>query len=164
MVRGIVIGALVTYMVAVFQSTLSVRMEIRGVSPDLVFVWAVCVGLVSGPSAGALAGCGGGLVEGALAQKLIAAFAISKLMSGFAAGLLAAKMFKEHWLVLVVGGGLLTLVNETIFLLVSRGWGWRQVGHLIEMRVVYHAVLTPLGFALVSRVRRALTGRLGEAG
>ncbi len=162
--RCIAAGVLVTYLVAVFQCTLGGSIEIRAVSPDLVLVWTLCVGLVSGPQAGALAGFGGGLVEGALAQKLTAAFAISKLTSGFVAGLLATRVFKEHWLVLVVGGIVLTLANEVIFLAVSWGWGARHAGQVLGMRMLYHAVLTPAGFALVSRARRSLRGPLGEVG
>ena len=164
MVRCVVAGLLATYLVAVFQGTVGGKIQICGVSPDLPLVWTVCVGLLSGRHVGALAGFGAGMVEGALAGKLTAAFAISKLMAGFAAGMLATKMVKERWLVLVVSGAVLSLVNDTLFLAMSRTEPWLQAGHLVGMRMLYHGVLTPLGFVLVSRARRALVGRPGGWG
>jgi len=164
MVRWAVAGVLATYMLAVFQSTVGGGIQIHGVPPDFLFVWTVCIGLLSGRHVGALTGFGAGVVEGALAGKLTTAFAISKLMTGFAAGMLTTKMLKEHWLVLVLIGGLLSLVNDTLFLALSRTVPWRQAGHLIGMRMLCHGVLTPLAFVLVSRARRALGGQRGAPG
>ena len=164
MARCIIAGVFVTYVLAVFQTALGERLSVWGVSPDLLFVWSVCVGLLGGPRAGTVTGFGAGLIEGGLQQAWIGPLAISKSLSGFGAGLLATKMFKENWLVPIVCAALLTLVNEAMFLVLSQGAGWQYVGRLVGVRVVYHALLAPIGFALVSAARRSLVGQRVEVG
>lgn len=163
MARCIIAGALVTYALAVFQDTLDESIRIWGVSPDLLFVWTVCMGLLGGRHVGAVVGFGSGLMQGGLQQTGIGAFAISKTISGFAAGLLAAKMFRENWLVPIVSAAFLTVVNEASFMLLSRAGEWSQAGRLIGLRVLYHAALGPLVFGLTIRARRTLLGRREEA-
>jgi rod shape-determining protein MreD len=158
MARCIIAAALVTYALAVFQNALGGLIAIQGVSPDLLFLWTVCMGLLSGHHVGALVGFGCGLLEGGLQQASIGAFAISKTLSGFGAGVMAGKMFRENWLVPIVSAGVLTVVNEGIFLLLSRGADWSQAGRLIGLRALYHAALAPFAFAIVARARRALRG------
>ena len=68
MTRCIISGLVVTYLLAVAQTALGGRMAVRGVPPDLLFVWTVVIGLLSGRTAGALVGFGGGLLEGSLTQ------------------------------------------------------------------------------------------------
>ena len=162
MARGIIAAALVTYALAVFQNTLGGFITIWGVSPDLLLVWTICVGLVSGRQAGAVAGFGAGLLEGGLQHAGIGAFAISKMLSGFGAGVLAARMFRENWLVPILSAGILTLVNEGVFLALYRSAEWTQAGRVIGLRVAYHAVLAPLAFAVTNRARRALMGQPEE--
>jgi len=156
MVRYVAAAAAVTYLLAVLQSTVAGRLAIAGVSPDLLFVWTVAVGLMSGPAPGALAGWGAGLLEGGLQQVWLAPYAISKTISGFVAGQLGARMLKENWVVPAVCAGALTLLNEAIFLLLARpvvgAEAWRRIG----IRVVYHAALAPLALALAYRGRRLL--------
>ncbi|HUU54311.1 MAG TPA: LytS/YhcK type 5TM receptor domain-containing protein [Armatimonadota bacterium] len=164
MARCIIAGVMVTYLLAVFQATLGARLAVAGVAPDLLFVWTICLGLLTGPRVGALVGFGAGVLEGSLRQALIAALGISKGFSGFAAGLLATKMFRENWLVPALSAGLLTLLNEIVFLLASRHDAWTHVGRLIGGRALYHAVLTPIAFALIIRARQALLGQQAEAG
>ena len=158
MARCIIAAALVTYALAVFQNALGGLIVVCGVSPDLLFLWTICMGLLSGHNAGAVVGFGCGLMEGGLQQAAIGAFAISKTMSGFGAGVLAGRMFRENWLVPIVSAGVLTVVNEGVFLLLSRGDDWSQAGRLIGLRALYHAALAPFAFALVARARRALRG------
>jgi rod shape-determining protein MreD len=164
MARCIIAGVLVTYLLAVFQATLGARLALWGVAPDLLFVWTVCVGLLGGSRAGTAAGFGAGLLEGALQQSGIASLAISKGLSGLAAGLLAARMFRENWLVPVVCAAGLTVLDEAVFLGLSRHAAWDQAGRTIGLRMAYHAVLSPFVFALLVRARRAMVGHRGEAG
>lgn len=162
MVRCIIAAALTTYGLAVFQNTLGGAIAIWGVSPDLLFLWAVCMGLVSGRHVGAVVGFASGVMEGGLQHVAIGAFAISRTVSGFGAGLLATKMFRENWLVPIVSAGVLTVVSEVTFVLFSRAGEWPQAGRLIGLRVLYHAVLAPFAYALTNRARRALVGREEE--
>jgi rod shape-determining protein MreD len=163
MARVVVAGVIVTYVLAVLQATLGGRMAIHGVAPDLLFLWTICVGLLSGGPAGALVGFGAGLMEGSLQHQWVGAYGISKTLSGLGAGLLATKMFKENWVVPLVCAVLLTVVNEVVFLVFSGAGGWEQASRIIGVRVVYHGALAPVAFALVRRGRRALLGRPEEA-
>ncbi|UCC68228.1 MAG: rod shape-determining protein MreD [Armatimonadota bacterium] len=159
MARCIIAGAVVTYALAVFQNTLGGFMTIWGVTPDLLLVWTICMGLLGGRHVGALVGFASGLMQGGLQQAAIGAYAISKTVSGFGAGVLAGKMFRENWLVPIVSAGVLTAVNEAAFLVLYRAADWSQAGRVVGLRVAYHAVLTPVVFAVAGRARRALLGR-----
>lgn len=156
MARCVLAGIIVTYALAVFQTTLGGRIALGGVAPDLLFVWTVTVGLLGGRTLGALTGFGSGLLEGCLTQAWMGSFAFSKMVSGFAAGLLATKMSRDNWAVPSVCAMLLTVVNETAFLLTSQAGGWHQAGRIIGLRAIYHGALAPLAFALTIRARRAL--------
>ena len=164
MARCILAGVVATYVLAVFQSTLGGRLAVGGVSPDLLFVWSVCIGLLSGAEAGAAVGFGSGFLEGGLQQAWTGALAISKGASGFASGLVATKVFRDNWLVPPVSAAVLTLLNEAIFLALARGVEWRQAGEIVGVRMVYHALLAPIFFAVASRARRSLLGQQAEVG
>lgn len=162
MARCIAAVAVVTYLLAVFQATLGARLAVAGVSPDLVFVWTVCVGLVGGRRAGAYTGFGAGLLEGALRQALIGPLAISRGVTGFVAGLLAGKLFRDNWLVSVLAAVVLTILNETIQGLLAGPSSWSQAFRLLGGRIIYHAILTPVVLLLVSRGRQAIVGPHAE--
>jgi rod shape-determining protein MreD len=162
MARCVIAGAVVTYLLAVFQATVGARLAIAGVAPDLLFVWAVCLGLLSGPRAGALAGFGAGLLEGALQQALLGALALGKAVSGCGAGLLATRMFRENCLVPAFAALLLTPLNDLIVLLSSANHGDHMLRAIVA-RSVYHALLAPLALPIIARARQALVGRQAEA-
>jgi len=164
MTRCVLAGVVTTYVLAVFQSTLGGRLAVAGVAPDLLFVWTVCIGLLSGAEAGAAVGFGSGFLEGGLQQAWIGALAVSKGASGFTAGLLSTKMFRDNWLVPPISAALLTLLNEAIFLALARGVEWQQAGQIVGVRVAYHALLAPIFFTLVARARRSFLGRHVEVG
>ncbi len=163
MARCIIVGVLVTYLVGVLQATLSTRFAVVGVSPDLPLVWGLCVGLLGGPRAGALAGFGAGLIEGALRQAEIGALSLSRGLGGLGAGLLATKMFRENWLMPVVCAVLMTLVSEAVLAVASRAGGWHLAGRIAGVRVVYHSLLTPVAVALADRACKSILGRRAEA-
>jgi rod shape-determining protein MreD len=163
MARCIILGAMLTYLVAVLQATLSGRLAVFGVSPDLPFVWSVSVGLLAGPQAGLLAGFGSGVVEGALRQAGIGALAIGRGASGLVAGVLATKMFRDNPLVPAACAAVLTLLNELVFVTLSHAQGWHQAGRVLGVRVVCHSVLTPICAILLRHACKLLTRRRAEA-
>lgn len=159
MVRAVIAAAFVTYALAVVQTTLGGRIAIWGVSPDLLLVWTVCLGLLASPEAGALTGFAAGLLQGSLGQTLIGPLGVSKTLTGLAAGLLAGRVYRENVLAPAACALLLTLMNEVLFWILS---GFAHAPHALRtigLRAVYHALLTPLMYALLARGQRALTRR-----
>jgi len=162
MARSVVSAIIVTYGLAVVQATVGGRLAVGGVAPDLLLVWTVCIGLLSGPRAGMIAGFACGILEGSLLQRMIGALAVGKGLSGLAAGLISTRMLREHWLVPAISAAVLTLANEMVFLALSdRSGGWGYSGRAIGLRVLYHAALAPIMFAAVARGRQALSGERG---
>lgn len=159
MLRCILAGITVTYLLAVFQATLGARLSVAGIPPDLLLVWTICVGLLSGARAGMVAGFASGILEGSLHQSLIAALAISKGISGLGAGIGSTRFFRENWIVGVLAGAFLTVINEAVFLLLSGAGVRADVGRLVLGRALYHAILTPVALWAVARARQALLGR-----
>ncbi len=162
MARLILAGVVATFILAVVQATLGARLSLAGVPPDLPFIWTVCAGLLGGPRVGMVIGFGSGILEGSLHQSMTASLSISKGASGLAAGLLGTKLFRENWLVPAAAGGLLTVANEVVFLVLSGPSMWAGAGKIVLGRMVYHAVLTPIAFWLVLRARQALVGQSAE--
>ena len=162
MARSVVSAIIVTYVLAVVQATIGSRLAVAGVAPDLLLVWTVCVGLLSGPRAGMIAGFACGFLEGSLLQRMIGALAVGKGVSGLAAGLISTRMLREHWLVPAISAAVLTLANEMVFLALSdRSGGWGYSGRALGLRVLYHAALAPIMFAVVARGRQTLSGERG---
>ncbi len=158
----VIAGVAVTYLLAVVQVTVGAKLAIGGVAPDLLFVWTVCLGLLSGPRVGTLTGFGCGLLEGALHQTMIGALAIGKAVSGCGAGLIAARLFRENWLVPALSAALLTAVNEVLVLLLSGGGAQGSFARTLLGRALYHALLAPIVFYLITRARQAMTGQRAE--
>jgi rod shape-determining protein MreD len=162
MARSVVLAAIVTYALAVVQATVGRRLAVAGVAPDLLLVWTVCIGLLSGPRAGMVVGFACGFLEGSLLQRMIGALATGKALSGLAAGLISTRMLREHWLVPAIAAALLTIANEMVFLALSdKSAGWGYAGRTLGVRTLYHAVLAPIMFAAVARARRELAGERG---
>ena len=154
--RAVALGALVTYALAIVQTTLGGRMAVYSVTPDLLLVWTVCLGLLAGPEAGALTGFASGVLQGSLGQSLTGPLGISKTISGFAAGLLSGRLFTENWMVPALCAVFLTVLNELLLLLLCGFGGDHQLGRIVAARVTYHALLAPPIYALTARGRRAL--------
>ncbi len=163
MARCVVAGIIITYLLAVFQTTVGSRLAVAGSTPDLLLVWTVCIGLQSGPRAGIVAGFASGALEGSLLQNLIGPLAVSKCLSGFGAGMISTRMFRENWLVPAISAALLTVANEAVFASLSTTRGeWVYAARVIGVRTIYHAALAPVAFAAISRARQALVGAPAE--
>jgi len=164
MARAVIAAALVTYALAVVQSSLGGRMALWGVSPDLLLVWTVCLALLAGPEAGAVTGFASGALQGSLGQMLIGPLGVSKTLTGAAAGLLGKRLYRDNLLVPAVCALLLTPVNEAVFLIISRFSHTHDAWRIIGVRAVYHMLLAVPIYALAARAQRALLARRRPVG
>jgi rod shape-determining protein MreD len=158
MARRLAAGTIISYLLAVLQTTIGGRLALAGVAPDLLLVWVICIGLLGGPRVGLVVGFACGALEGSLLQSLIGPLAISKGIAGLGAGIISAGMSRDHWLVPPLAAVLLTLAAEVTFLAFSGlSGGWAYAARVIGVRTIYHAVLSAIAFAAVSRGWRATT-------
>jgi rod shape-determining protein MreD len=158
MARRLAAGIIISYLLVVLQTTIGGRLALAGVAPDLLLVWVICIGLLGGPRIGMVAGFACGALEGSLLQSLIGPLAISKGIAGLGAGIISAGMSRDHRLVPPLAAALLTLVAEAAFLELSGlSGGWAHAARVIGVRTIYHAVLSAIAFAAVSRGWRATT-------
>jgi rod shape-determining protein MreD len=153
MLRTVLIAAVATYALAVVQTTLGARLAVWGVPPDLLLLWTIGAGLLGGPQVGAVVGFGSGVLQGALIQSHLGAYAVSKILAGVAAGLLGRRVFRDNWLVPSLAAAALTILHEVLFVLLSHVGGG-HVLRVIGLRVLYHAALAPFGYALIVRSLR----------
>ncbi|MFB3879950.1 MAG: LytS/YhcK type 5TM receptor domain-containing protein [Armatimonadota bacterium] len=151
MARRLTAGIIIAYLIAVVQTTIGGRLALAGAAPDLLLVWVVCIGLLAGPRVGMVAGFACGLIEGSLLQASVGALAISKGVAGLGAGVISGAVSRDHWLAPPLAAAVLTVAAEAVFLLLSPVSGWTHAARLIVVRVVYHAALSVVAFAAISR-------------
>ncbi|MCL6451582.1 MAG: rod shape-determining protein MreD, partial [Acetobacteraceae bacterium] len=121
----------------------------RGVKPDLTLILAVLAGLVFGSRAGATVGACAGLLQDLHLGRYLGLAATGHMAAGFLAGLAERRLFKENLWVPLLAGGLATVVNEGVTLLLLRLVGTRLAFGPALVRVVlpsalYNALLTPV--------------------
>ena len=156
-IRNLASALILMFLLAVIQSTAAVWLRIHGVAPDLLLVATVVVGLLDGPRAGMGWGFAAGALQGALQGSHIGGFIVSKVFSGWLAGLLGSRLFRENWLVPLLSLAFITLLHEGLFALLSQpaggpGWASFALG-----RAAYHAALGPPAFLAARGLKRWLT-------
>lgn len=161
-VRGVALGlTLVT--VLLVQTVVAPAMAIGGVTPDLVMLSVVAVGLLEGSGVGLRYGFAAGLALDLLAgaETILGVSALVLLFGGYAAGLARPFIAASELPGQIVLGGLgvaaLVLANGLLELLL--GVEGPRVGQLAGDALgqgVYAAVLSPLMCLLIGRISRAL--------
>ena len=151
----ILAASLAVFIVGVAQSAATSWLAIWQAAPDLPLLLAVSLGLASGPVAGMAAGLGLALVQAGLSQSNLLAHALGLVLSGFLAGEISRRFFREHWLVPVLSVSALTLVSEVLFLLTASTPPALSLRWLL-LRLLYNAALALPCFRLVTRARDLL--------
>jgi len=139
----------------ILQSTLFARLTVAGMKPDLVLVFVIIFALLRGSGEGAAAGFIGGLLQDLMFGQNIGMNTLSKMVTGYAVGVLERKIYKENLLiplgVLFAG----TFLNETFLYFlrfVSQGSGtagayaegyFAFVRSVIFPTAVYNCCLVP---------------------
>ncbi|MDD3653843.1 MAG: rod shape-determining protein MreD [Desulfotomaculaceae bacterium] len=84
----------------VLQSTVLGFVTIFGIKPDLILLLAILNGFLLGPRQGAFLGFAGGVIVDLFAGSYIGMNAISKMVSGYLAGICGERLYQDNGLVL----------------------------------------------------------------
>lgn len=163
MTRATVAIAAVTYLVVVLQVTVGGRIRVLGITPDLTLPWVVALALVTGPRAGMVAGFVTGGMLGSLQQSLLGPLAISRGLAGLLSGMIATRLFREHWLVPVVAALFFSVVGSvTTMLLAQSDVGAGMAARATGIRALSSGALCPLFVWFLTTLQRRLLRREGE--
>ena len=114
---------------------------IRGVQPDLILVVLIWASLRADPLAGALLGFLAGLLHGSIVGVRLGTFIATRTIGGFLAGSVTVRLFGDNPAVPIIAAFFLTLIVETLFLLLSPVTGLLSSLRLILIEAVYNAAL-----------------------
>lgn len=143
------------------QTVVAPAMELFGVTPNLLALSTVCVGMAAGPGAGLRYGFSAGLAAGLLAgsEAVLGVAALLLLLGGYAAGLTRPFIAASEIVGQIVVGG----VAVAMLSLADQMFGWLLGRAVSPVDVVllqalvgglYAAVLAPLVCLLVERLDR----------
>jgi rod shape-determining protein MreD len=155
-VRAILVPAVLIVLALTIQVSVLARLGLPGAAPDLVTVVVVAIALARGPSAGAIAGFGGGLLVDLAPPAAHAAgiWALVGTLVGYAAGSLpwaapesGPVLELRPSVVAAVGvlSGAATMVAIFVGVVAGQGFpGVATVGEFAATQVAYGAVLAVL--------------------
>ncbi len=111
---------LLPFLAVFLQSTVFGFYDIQGTLPDMVLVFVVFFSVINGAAPGTVYGFLCGLVEDLYLGRFIGLNAISKALTGFLVGKVQGGFFRENFLLGALAVAFGTLLNASIFLLLSR--------------------------------------------
>lgn len=147
----------------ILQATVLAELNLFGIGlkPDLPLIVVVSIGLLKGPWYGAVVGLAAGLTADLRIGGVLGVGALSRMVTGFGAGLLEKLIFKDNLLVPVLALSAGTILNESIYLLVYNTLGWQLGSPLyfvprVLSIAVYNALLAPLVYRRLYRLEMKL--------
>ncbi|MDK2823324.1 MAG: rod shape-determining protein MreD [Clostridia bacterium] len=139
--------ALLGFLSLILESTIFNELIIAGVKPDLVLVIVILFALFNGPRQGALVGLGLGLLEDIYLAKYIGLNAISKFTIGLIVGFMEKRMYKDNFLVPVLGLFFGSLIYCAIYFIYSGMVGYPlSFGRLLKIALpmaIYNTCFAP---------------------
>lgn len=147
----LIVGALLA------QSTLFARLPLAGVRPDLLLLLTAFAGLQGGRGYGAAVGFAGGLLLDLVAGRLIGLGALAKACTGYVAGALGSRLFRDNPVVVLTIVAVGTLLDQAVFLLGAKAFGyplvfWHGMWRIALPLAWYHALLVPFFYGLFRRL------------
>lgn len=138
----------------IIQTTVMPHLSLFSVMPDLILVVVICVALVQGPSAGALAGFAGGLLRDFQLNAPTGLSALAYLSVGYAVGAIRPYVQSTSVTIPLMGVFFGTAAGTAFYigLSVLLGVPAEPVGRLVQVVVltsVYNTLLVPFVFPAV---------------
>lgn len=118
------VWGLVVLLALVLQATIVPLISIRGVRPDLLLIIVVSSGLLLGKAQGVGMGFFAGLLQDLASGNIFGLNTLSKLATGYFAGSLERKVFKENILLPVLAIVVATVFNGLVMLITLLVFGY----------------------------------------
>ena len=151
------------FILLLMQTTLVRWMDVAGARPDLLLILVLFVSLNARPDDSFLTSVLVGLCKDVYSAQRFGLYTLLFAAVGVAVNLVRKDLFKEHFftqmLVAVACAGACNVVVSLVHMLTYGLWnGW----HFLALSVAgaaYTAVVTPIGFAVLARLRRYMGPR-----
>ena len=149
----------------VVQATWLPAIHLPGqVTPDLILIMVVSVGLLRGPDQGLFFGIISGLFLDLLSGHIIGVQALSKMALGFCSGFMEKNIFKDNVLVpaMSVFGATLVFESFNIFLYMAFHAHYSFFSTFLSTIIplaFYNALCTPLIYFLILKMERWMVER-----
>lgn len=146
----------------VLQLAFFSRISIFGTTPDVTPVLVLCLGLLGGSLAGAVAGFSTGLMIDTFQYQTLGATSLALILVGYAAGRYREGLGVNSWLTIAILGAGLTIVAVAAFSMIELMLGVEaELSALIVrdtlLKALYNLILTtPIYLALRRPLREAL--------
>jgi rod shape-determining protein MreD len=129
---------------AALQGNLPGWLSVMGGRPDLVLVVLVAFSLSADPELGAALGFFGGLLQGAAVGTSLGSFIVTRTITGFLAGFVNTRLFRDNPVVPTISAIWLTAVCEGLFLLANPRPQLLSALRLVLGECILNALLTLL--------------------
>ncbi len=153
------VNVLVVFVALLLQVGVAPYIAIGGVVPNFLLLAAVTLAMVQGPTVGAAAGFACGLLFDLLGQGPVGPMAIVLAVTGYIAGLLAAKLFAEGWLLPLSVLAVASVAAELAYALLLNLLGtptpfFRTLLQVVLPGAVYNTALALLAYPFLARFLR----------
>ncbi|MBD3181932.1 rod shape-determining protein MreD [Candidatus Poribacteria bacterium] len=143
----------------VLQISLIAKISIFGSSPDLPLAFVLALALFRGSFHGEIAGFVTGILSDAFSGGLLGLQAISKLISGFCAGLLRGRLYSDNVITQFLAGFVGTILNklvEVVYLVIffNRQYLNYKISGLIIVAAI-NSFMVIMVYWLLKRIIRA---------
>lgn len=150
---AVVVGAVV------LQVGVAPYIAIGGVVPNFMLLAAVTLAMIQGPAVGASAGFACGLLFDLVGQGPVGPMTIVLTVTGYIAGLLAANLFAEGWLLPLSVLAMASLASELTYALILDLLGtptpfFQTLFSLVIPAAVYNTALALLAYPFLARFLR----------
>lgn len=134
------------------------------VTPDLVLIMVVSLGLLRGPDQGLFYGILAGFFMDLLSGNIIGIQTLSKMALGFSSGFMEKNIFKDNVLIPAVTVFAATIVFETfnIIMYIAFNAHYNFFGTFLSTILplaIYNALFTPLIYHLILKMERWMVER-----
>lgn len=143
---------------AVLQVAIAPHLAVAGIVPNVLLLVVLTLAFVEGAGAGLYAGFGAGLTLDLVGSGPVGAWALVLSVTGYAAGLAAANVFAEGWLLPVTVAGLAGLLCESAYAAYLALLGQGAIAPLLLAKALpgalYNTILALLVYPWLARFLR----------
>ncbi len=134
------------------QQTLAPKIAIFNAVPDFLIVSIACLSLLSARYAGSLVGFFAGIIHGALAGANLAAYAISRTMTGFLVGWFNSFELEANALVALITTVVATIIAQLLLMFIAPPQGLAPFLLATIGTAIYNGVIAVPVYALLKRI------------